>query len=241
MSVTYAKGFFDLQLQFARTVAILSGLPLARALLRYTNLYIRFGLGRDFDPAHPLWREYVSGLQAASDGRDWTYRFYVMRPESLAAPPVVASFGCFSYARMRDARIRLHFRNAETDGHRPLGIERVRHRRADLAALFAHVKRTQREPPQVVGASWLYNLDAYRRLFPPSYLATAHAVRGRFQRMPLWGQFVDRRGETRETMTRPFLERLERQSSLEGLDDCFPFQVLSAEASAPAFYDFYGI
>src|SRR5439155_12564861 len=54
--VTYAKAFFDLQLQFAHKVTRLSGLPLARALLEYTNLYARFGLGRDFDPAHPTWQ-----------------------------------------------------------------------------------------------------------------------------------------------------------------------------------------
>jgi hypothetical protein len=46
--VIYAKAFFDLQLQFAESVTALSGLPLARALLEYTNLYIRFSLGRGF-------------------------------------------------------------------------------------------------------------------------------------------------------------------------------------------------
>ena len=43
----YTKSFFDLQLRFAHTVSALSGLPLARAILEYTNFYIRFGLGRD--------------------------------------------------------------------------------------------------------------------------------------------------------------------------------------------------
>ena len=42
-------------------------------------------------------------------------------------------------------------------------------------------------------------------------------------------------------MTRPFLERLERQSSLDSLDQCFPFQVLSVEAPVLEFYAFYGI
>src|SRR5438552_18921672 len=74
-SVIYAKPFFDLQLQFAHKVAALSGLPLARVLFEYTNLYVRFGLGRDFDPAHPIWREYLSGLKDTNDSREWTYRF----------------------------------------------------------------------------------------------------------------------------------------------------------------------
>jgi hypothetical protein len=235
------KAFFDLQLHFAHKVADLSGLPLARALLEYTNLYIRFGLGRDFDPAHPTWQEYLAGLQETNDSREWTYRFYLTRPEALAAPTVVATFGCFSYARLTANRIRLHFQNAETDGRSPLGIESVGQRLADLAALFEHVKRTQRQPLMVVGASWLYNLAAYRRLFPAPYLATAHVIGHRFQHMPLWGQFLDRYGEIKESMARQFLERLERQSSLDSLDQCFPLQVLRVEASVREFYVFYGI
>jgi hypothetical protein len=238
--VIYAKAFFDLQLQFAHKVAILSGLPLARALLDYTNLYIRFGLGRGFDPAHPTWREYLAGLQDANDTGEWTYRFYLRRPDAMAAPAIVATFGCFSYSRLSDDRIRLHFENADTDGPSSLAVERRGQRLADLTALFEHVKRTLRQPRRVAGASWLYNLEAYRRLFPIPYLATAHVIH-RFQNMPLWGQFLDRYGEIKENMTRPFLERLECQSSLDGVGQCFPFQVLSVQASVHEFYDFYGI
>jgi hypothetical protein len=238
--VIYAKAFFDLQLQFAQRVAVLSGLSLARALLDYTNLYIRFGLGRGFDPAHPTWREYLAGLQDANDTRDWTYRFYLRRPDAMAAPAIVATFGCFSYSRLNGDRIRLHFENADTDGNSSLRMDRLGQRLADLTALFEHVQQTLGQSVQVVGASWLYNLDAYRRLFPVPYLATAHVIK-RFQHMPLWGQFLDRHGEIKENMTRPFLERLERQSNLDSLDQCFPFQVLSVQASVQEFYDFYKI
>lgn len=237
----YAKAFFDLQLQFAHKVAALSGMSVAQALLEYTNLYIRFGLGRDFDPAQPTWREYVAGLQTADDAGEWTYRFYLARP---AAPPpgIVATRGCFSYARLGDDRIRLHFLNVEPDGHAPLGRDRLRQRRADLAALFENVKRTQRSPLRVLGVSWLYNLEAYRRLFPPSYIASARAAEPpRFRNMPLWGQFLDRHGQVRTSPARQFLERLERQPSLDGLGQCFPLPALGVEASAQEFYDFYGI
>ena len=91
----------------------------------------------------------------------------------MAAPAIVATFGCFSYSRLSGDRIRLHFENADTDGHSSLAIERRGQRLADLTGLFGHVKRTLGESVQVVGASWLYNLDAYRRLFPIRYLATA--------------------------------------------------------------------
>ena len=236
----YAKAFFDLQLRFAHKVTILSGLPLARALLDYTNLYIRFGLGRGFDPAHPTWREYLAGLQDANDAGEWTYRFYLRRPDAMAAPAIVATFGCFSYSRLSDDRIRLHFENADRDGPSSLAVERRGQRLADLTALFEQVRQTLGQSVQVAGASWLYNLAAYRRLFPISYLATAHVIH-RFRNMPLWGQFLDRHGEVKEKMARPFLERLECQSSLDGVGQCFPFQVLSVQAPVTEFYDFYGI
>ena len=54
--MVYAKVFFDLQWQFADKVTAISGLPLPRVLLEYTNLYIRFGCGRDFQPPHPSGR-----------------------------------------------------------------------------------------------------------------------------------------------------------------------------------------
>jgi hypothetical protein len=53
---------------------------------------------------------------------------------------------------------------------------------------------------------------------------------------------VNRYGEVRENMAREFRERLRRQSSLEGLDQSFPFQVLSLEASVRDFYrSYYGL
>ena len=102
----YGQSFFDLQLQFARKVSAVSGLPFADALLRYTNLYVRFGLGRDFDPDHPAWRQYVAGLPGAADTAEWTYRFYLTRPET-EPPGIVATCGCFSYARLGKDRVRL--------------------------------------------------------------------------------------------------------------------------------------
>ena len=91
---------------------------------------------------------------------------------------------------MGGERIRLHFQNAETDGHSPLGSECVSRRLTELTTLF---------------------------------------------------EFLDRYGAIKENMTRQFLERLERESSVDSLDQCFPFHALSVNASVQDFYDFYEI
>ena len=239
--MSYARAFFDLQVRFARTASILSGISLEAALLKYTNFYIRFGLGHGFDAAHPTWREYLDGVRHARDAGEWTHHFYVTRAPVVVSPPVVASFGCFSYELRVEDRIRLHFKDAETDGHSPLTKDRRTQRVADLTALFRHVTLTTPGPLRVVGASWLYNIDAYRRLFPESYLQTAQVIRDRFQHVPLWGQFVDRHGALKEDLADELLARLAKQSSADGLNECFPFQVLRLEAPVADFLEFYGV
>lgn len=237
----YEKEFFDFQLEFVDKVKQLSGLPSARVLLEYTNLYIRFGLGRDFNPEHPVWQTYLCGLQHTNDVREWTYRFYLMRAEAMIEPPVAAKFGCFSYALLCNDRIRLHFQNAQTGQHSSLAIECFVQRQTELTALFKHVKSTQHVRTQVIGVSWLYNLPSYRRLFPASYVSTARVNNALFHSMTRWGQFLDRNGRIKESMARPFLKRLGQQSSMLHLHECFPFQVLCVESPVQEFYNFYNL
>ena len=237
----YDKAFFDLQLDFAEAVAALAGIPLAQAVLDYTNIYVRLGLGRAFDSRHPIWIEYAAGLGGVEDPREWTYRFYARLSPLVTPPGVVATFGCFSYAWLDAERIRLHFHDADRDADSPLALDRRARRVAELGALVGSLRASTEAPVRVVGASWLYNLPAYRRLFPPAYLETARRLRGRFRNMPLWGQLLDRRGGVREPAAREFRDRLRRLSSAADLDACFALPVLALEAPADAFRDFYGV
>jgi hypothetical protein len=238
------REFFNLQLAFAKRVSALSGMPLPRALFTYTNFYLRFGLGwgLDLDPEQPLWREYLAGLQEGEDPCRWTYDFYLAQSSHPVVPPPAAdSFGCFSYERLENGSIHLHFQNAETEEHAPLGLERLGRRLAELTELFGHVKQTQGHPLQVVGESWLYNVKAYRRLFPDSYVATAQPLYGRFHHFSLWGQFLDKNGNTKPDAAAEFLGRIEHIASLDELDQCFRLPLLKVEAPVQEFYDFYGV
>jgi hypothetical protein len=237
----FARGFLDLQFTFAEKVAAVSGMPLERALLEYTNLYVRFGLGRDGDATHEVWRAYLAGLRTAEDARDWTYRCYLKNAEANTAPSVLATFGCFSYALQGRNAVRLHFRNPEANGLSPLSAARSAQRRAELAALFRHAKSTAQANAVVLGVSWLYNLEAYRRLFPPAYGESRRVLPARFASMSLWGQFVNHQRQLEPTRVQTFSSSLAEQSTLAGLEGCFPFQVLTTELPICEFYSFYGI
>ncbi len=240
--MAYCIEFFELQLRFASKVAQACGIDLASALLRYTNLYVRFGLGRDFDPANPEWQAYVNGLDRTLSQVAWTYNYYLGR-QSLAAvpvPPFPPVFGCFSCEVLESGKVRIHFVNADPLEYSPLAKERMPHRLTELRAMFAHIQDIE-TARAVVGASWLYNLESYRRLFPPAYLASAQVGHNDFAFLPVWGQFVDRHGSIRADLAEKFLNCIEQQHTLQGLELCFPFPSLHLECPVAEFFRFYGV
>jgi hypothetical protein len=237
----YSKEFFDLQIDFARAAVALIDMPIERALLDYTNIYVRFGLGRDFDQDHPTWRCYVDGLSQAADLCDWTYRFYLARTEASQPQSMVATFGCFSYAKQDAKCVRIHFQNIEPPMVSPLSIDRLPVRLAELRSLFDHVRRNQPEATRVAGTSWLYNLRAYQLCFPKGYMASAKVAKSRFRNMPLWGQFLDRNGFVRIDIAEDFLQRLSNVTNGPDLSLSFPLQALAVEPPIAQFYGLYGI
>lgn len=237
--MAYAKEFFDLQIYFARKIAVLANLKLETALLDYTNVYVRLVGGRDFNPHHPRWVAYIAGLKNHPDLGAWTYHVYTQRPHLDRPDSVIATFGCFSYALGEPGQIRLHFHNDDHSLQGPLSDERMGLRLSELAALVAHVRAEQPSARQIAGVSWLYHLPAYQRLFPPQYTTQAMVASNRFRNMPLWGQFLDRHGNVRKSAAAAFLQRVDSQTNLDNLALCFPLQPLATSAPVEAFHDFY--
>lgn len=239
--MNYPKRFFEINLRFAQKVSEVSETPLESSLLLYTNFYIRFGLGRDFAATNLIWQEYLEGLHQVEDTAEWTYRFYLKRQQQVAPKSHNSPFGCFSFTVVDGNRIRLHFHNNESSERSLLSQSRMGKRLAELKSMFAYIKHNVNSPTNVIGASWLYNLEAYRRLFPPVYLVTAQVGVNDFPYLPLWGQFIDHCGNVKEDLVARFLERLDKQHRLEGIEKCFPFQVLHLESSIQEFYQFYAV
>jgi hypothetical protein len=240
VNARYPRRFFEINVLFALKIAEVSDQALEGALFNYTVLYRRFGLGQDRNPAHPTWQAYLNGLRRAPDLTDWTYQFYLAQPQA-DVPSGQPDFGCFSYDVWPDNRIRLHFHNAELPEYSPLSRQRLDARLSELRAMFGHLKRTVPSPATVIGCSWLYNIEAYRRLFPPAFLATAQVSYADFPFLVLWGQFLDRNWQIKEDLAGRFLDCLGRARDLEAAKRCFPYPVLRLECPVQPFYDFYGI
>ncbi len=227
----YSVEYFDLQLRFATKVADLSGLPLIHTVGSHTNIYVRLAMGPRLDSANPAWLEYISTLATARDPAAWTHEVHLQRAHLRAGPEAAAAVGCFSYALVGPNRARLHFHPGHQLSDSPLSLANQHLRRRELTELLS--KMAFDHPDIVViGASWLYNLESYRRLFPRPYLDSLKPIEPPYQRMPLWGQLLHRDRSVRTGASQRFLSKLAQVATLEQLSSCFPLPVLSAAVPA---------
>jgi hypothetical protein len=234
--------YFELQLRLAALMAERTDRPFAEAVRYFTNFHLRFGFGDPDAGLAPGWPDYIEHLSDLSnlDARlAWTRDFFISAPEET--PPVGRSlFGAFRYdAPDEHGVIRIHFGNRDGDGTSPIARTKIARRKADLAAMFADIAKRHPDAECIRGNSWLYHLEAYRRLFPPAYGASVRpAVRARLSGTSSWGQFLKHdeaiNAERRDTF----------MANLDYLDPAapwrsFPLPVLTAEAPLKVFTDFY--
>ncbi|MDO8411205.1 MAG: hypothetical protein Q7S93_14220 [Phenylobacterium sp.] len=239
------REYFALQLSFAEEVSRLSGRPLGEAVRDFTNLHRRLGLGdASTSSPHPEWRDYSGPMEALPDAQarlDWTMRVLAAAPDEPPQPNRVR-FGCFSYDPPEAGVVRIHFNNHDSiDGVGPLARSKVPARRSELARMFAHLRRTAPEAEVVVGSSWLYNLEAYRRLFPTDYTASAtEAGEVRLSGTSSWGQFLTHSGAVHPERRAAFmtaLKRLDPQAPWRA----FPLRPLRVTAPVERFYTHFSL
>ena len=237
----YPIGFFDLQLIFAKKIAQLTQQSYPEAILYRTAMYRIMGLDWSLNPHHPVWQTYLSGLHQEDTDTDWSYQFYLERADQIPSYEE-PRWGCFSYEYWSERRlIHLHFGNLDNSGYGPLSHQRKEARLADLWSMFTQIKRTHPDAIAVHGSSWLYNLEAYRRLFPVEYGLSTRTDAPQLIARSLWGQFLRYNGKLHEERAAVFLDRLSRLEDEHQHARCFPYQVLLAQAPIILFYTFYGV
>lgn len=165
-------------------------------------------------------------------------------PPETIPHPWQAGFGCFACdAPDAEGVVRIHFFNADTDDvGGPLARAKLERRRAELAAMTRHVLTGHPEARVIRGKSWLYNVEAYRRLFPADYAASRTVWTGSLHLTGTssWGQIIDSREQVRPDVRDALL------ANLPSLDAnrpwlAFPLRVLATEAPIDSFAAEYGI
>ena len=237
------RSYFALQQPFAERIAALTGLSRGEAYRLHTTFY---ALARDndaglpperndFDPSHPKWVAFVDAIERGADPVDHVYDDYLdgdAQGDDGSA--------CFTFAYWPDDRlVRLHFSN-DRDGT-ALRPETVEDRRRELRAIFSTIAAEHPEAEVVRGTSWLYNLDAYRRLFPPGFVADLRPTGKPHQFAALWAQFIDRHGVVKPALAERFLAAVDVAGSVDALDAAFPLDALAATAGVEIFFDDLGI
>ncbi len=239
--------WFALQLRFADTVAEKSNIPFGTAVTFYTNLHPRLGFGR---PTHEggeslEWKQFVRQLEQLPPGERTSFtKIYAGERLLDWSGDVQHRFGCFGFDGPNEGDIRLHFIPVDREGGvGPLGRARSETRIAELKDMFAFIRNAyEADAKSVVGGSWLYNLDAYRRLFPPAYIAClkVHKSPSQLTGGSWWGQFIDHEEHIVLERVAEFTARL-KQLDTTALWKLFPLPPMRTRVAIDAFYEHYGV
>ena len=239
--------YFEVQLLLARRMAALTGDPVGGMAREYTNLSHRLGQGAPLaEPPTAAWLAYEQALDAVpylADQIALTRQTFIEQPQEAIPAPGQTLFGCFAHeAPDRDGRVKIHFYNRDTDdAGGPLAAGKAGRRRGDLAAMVVNIREVHPDATAIQGGSWLYNLEAYRRLFPADYIASRVAPDTvRLTGTSTWGQLLDSRSEIRPAVRDALV------ANLEGLDPrapwrAFPLRALRTSAPLTSFEAFYGL
>lgn len=243
-AVEQLREFFEVQLRFAEIYAGRASRSLSEVCLRYTNLHRRLGFGTANDGVPSThWGPFADALDrcvTTADRVEWTIASAADANDQANAE---GRFGCFRFDTPNAAGVvPIHFGNRDTsDGGGPLAAAKVERRRSELREMFRSVRARYPDAHQVTGSSWLYNISAYRRLFPPEYGAsTFEPPQARLNGTSSWGQVLDHRGGVKPDVSRAVLENI-RTVDVATPWRAFPLRVLRAEAAIEHFYRFYGV
>lgn len=232
------QDYFELQLRFAARHAALTGAPFTEAVARCTNIRRRLGL---WGPAGEApWASFLGAIQGCLTLGD--ILGIAMDAHDSAPRQSPSRFGCFTFDPPDpQGCLRLHFMPEER--HRqasPLAETKLPERRAELQALFTEVRRLYPEVREVRGLSWLYHVQAYKRLFPGRYVASVAPPTAAIHMngSSTWGQVLDHRHRVRPGIGERVLAAL-GSSTMDAPWRAFPLQPLAAAGAADDFFEWF--
>lgn len=236
-SVAYSKDYFNLQLKFAQRITEITREDLSSVLFQYTSFYKSFRIeGWEFSLNNPIWNEFLNELNQNNNVNENIYNFYLKQIQLKGVKNEKKLFGCFSYEYDEDKHeVSIHFTNVDTPEPGALSKERMDVRTKELKQMFKEIKEIYPDAKTVTGFSWLYNIEAYKRLFPPEYIQNSKIITDWFRSTALWGQFLDSAGEIKKDLVAKFEKDISKANTVEELKMCFPFKLVKVNADIKYF------
>jgi hypothetical protein len=244
----YDKEFFDMQIQFAKKLSEVSGKPFHELLLTHTGLYHFLKLGKVVDGDNPVWREDNPAWQkfiseGDNDLAERAYDLYMQaeraRESSPDKKPRRIHFGCFQHDyNEQEKTVYVHFGNTEKFGS---PFDDIGKRKQELKTMFEYIKEHHPDAEYVRGDSWLYNVDKYKKIFPPQYSAHPEPSHKPYLGLSTWGQFLDRNHQTRPEAYDSFNQSLHAAHTQDEALKSIPHVPLRVGTSIDNFYRDLGI
>ena len=230
--MAYAADFYALQWRFAERIAAVSDTRVEDQIDTFTALPTLLGLSTNGRGPH----RFFARLATSSNLGVLCREAHRSQEARLTSGPGRHQFGCFHYVYpwRSTKKLRLHFANADESMH-PLTSARTATRRAELRDLIGDVDAKGLRVEKIRGGSWLYNLEAYRRLFPNPFVADLRPLPPEPAFLSQWGQFVHGDGTIRVDLADALLTTLDRAESPAQCLQAFPYRVLKAECGYAAF------
>ena len=233
----YDKEFFELQIQFAKKLSEVSGIPFPELLFSHTGLYHFFRLGKVMDVNNPVWQEFIS--QGDQHMAERAYDLYLQVERARESSPENKKprrmkFGCFQHEYSKEEKtVYMHFGNRE---EKDSPFADTGKRKRELKTMFEYIKVNHPEAEYVRGDSWMYHLEKYKEIFPPEYSANGEPSRTTYLALSTWGQFLDRNHKTKPEAFNSFKQRLQAAQTRDEVLKSIPLMPLRVGTNIENFY-----
>jgi len=150
-----------------------------------------------------------------------------------------SAFGCFSYNPPNvEGVVRIHFLPPLNQQSSPLSPDRIAERKYELKAMFAEISLLQPHARFVRGVSWLYNLNAYKRLFPSAFVTAIEEPRFpiHLNGTSTWGQVLDWRQRVKPDIEARIVSELPNMRERAPWE-IFPLKALTTHCEIEKFYE----
>jgi len=232
------KEYVDLQVRFVKKLCEIDKAPFDLYFMIYADAPNM--LRMDFKIWHPNlpdFREFSNLLVNSTDYTTTIYDFAIKKLGEIPRDPFKSPYGFFYRNILKSAFIlEMHTQYDEPI----LGIHPLDHRRFEETKgnLYTMMKEAKEKFPNltwVTGNSWLYNIEAYRRLFPKEYLDTGKFNTHSFHGLGLWGQFLNKGLQIKKDVAEEFYKKLDVAQTFEQAMEAFPYMVIGLKAPIDCF------